>query len=152
MTADLSRSIRKGIKAMGNSDRWEPIAKPGGIYCSPACGFNCTKADYDQAVADGVALAERMGAGWRASIWENLGWHYNVHKGCAKIRPRRDHDGSTVYAAWIEPEVEGLTAMQFICDAADPNDALGFAVQEANTVMSRIREALDAICNDEVKP
>lgn len=133
-------------------DGWTPVLYANGTrYCSPLCGAQCTKADYDQAVADGAALAERMGAGWEPRIWENLGWHYNVRKGCAKICPRRYHDGSTVYAAWIEPEVEGLTAMQFICDAADPNDALGFAVQEANTTISRLREALDAISDDEVK-
>jgi len=58
-------------------DRWEPIAA-GPLYCSPACGRGCTRAEYDAAVAGADALVERLGEGWAPRVWENLGWHYSA--------------------------------------------------------------------------
>jgi hypothetical protein len=132
---------------MASAD-WTPVLSPDGItYCSPRCGFGCKKADYDAAVIEADALALRMGNGWQPEILESGGrWHITVAKGDTKITVHPDFRGTeqpTTYMAWIEP---GVTlrqhVMQFICSANTPEDALGFAVQEARTTIHRINEAL----------
>jgi len=56
---------------------WDPVRR-GKIYCSPACGHDCTHRDYLAAVRGAERLARRLGPGWKAEVWENLGWHYRA--------------------------------------------------------------------------
>lgn len=56
---------------------WTPI-RLGNVYCSPACGGNCTWEKYQAAVKRGNVLAKLLGPGWKGEVWENLGWHYKV--------------------------------------------------------------------------
>ncbi len=56
---------------------WTPVRR-GSIYCSPTCGGGCTHRAYLAAVKKSEALAKKMGTGWKASVWENLGWHWSV--------------------------------------------------------------------------
>lgn len=50
----------------------------GAIYCSPACGGNCTWEAYRQAEKRSKALCENLGSKWKPRVWENLGWHYRA--------------------------------------------------------------------------
>lgn len=64
------------------SPSWKP-KRTGEIYCSPACGANCTRADYDAAKREAKALANAFGASgfepnWKPLVWENLGWHWSI--------------------------------------------------------------------------
>jgi hypothetical protein len=59
-------------------DRWKPV-RAGLVYCSPACGRGCMRAEYDRAVLKATRLAQRLGPGWRTRVWENLGWHWCVY-------------------------------------------------------------------------
>lgn len=113
------------------ADRWTPILR-GDTYCSPACGGGCTKSAHDKALADAAALAERLGAGWTPHVWENLGWHWDVRKGVATIRPVGDAYRVTLDVA---PRVD--------VEAETPEDAVGFATQEARTNLERLKAALD---------
>ena len=107
-----------------DENRWKPRSRLGGIYCSPACGGGCTRADYDRAVRASKALAERMGEGWEPQVWENLGWYCAVKKGIASIRPpSRNYDNK--YTIYFN------TTPQVVTSAETPEDALGFALQEA---------------------
>ena len=56
---------------------WKPIRK-GRIYCSSACGFDCTYAEFQIATQKAKALAKKMGSDWKPRVWENLGWHYST--------------------------------------------------------------------------
>lgn len=58
---------------------WKPKRR-GNIYCAPACGRGCTYAEFVLAQTQGKRLAKRLGRGWEARIWENLGWHYEAVK------------------------------------------------------------------------
>lgn len=59
---------------------WTPVLD-GDIYCSPACGFNCTLAKHDEAVAGANALVEELGTDWFPRVWENGNWYYSAkHK------------------------------------------------------------------------
>ena len=72
---------------MRKQDRWKPILR-GDVYCSPACGSNCKKIAYNQAVKDSEALVKRLkGNGWRAKVWENSGWHYKAISGPIAVMP-----------------------------------------------------------------
>ena len=58
--------------------RW--IAKrDGATYCAPACGRGCAYIEYTRAQRGARALARALGPGWVPRVWENLGWHYEVH-------------------------------------------------------------------------
>lgn len=70
-------------------DRWTPKLN-GEIYCSPACGFGCKKADFDRAFALANALAVNLGPGWQPKVWENGGWYWEVKKGAATVSPEED--------------------------------------------------------------
>ncbi|RWH52192.1 MAG: hypothetical protein E5V72_02000 [Mesorhizobium sp.] len=129
----------------------------GPYYCSPRCGGGkfCRHEWYEAAKRNAEALASRMGEGWEAEVWENLGWHYRVQKGCVTIYVNEYKNlgfdpevGYPVrsYSAWIQPGiVVSNTVIQIIESAGTPEDALGFAVQAARTAMSRMGEALAAL-------
>jgi hypothetical protein len=57
---------------------WTPRKRPGGVYCSSACGCGCLRADYVRAVDAGEAAARAAGQGWRYHVWENGGWHVSI--------------------------------------------------------------------------
>lgn len=56
---------------------WKPVLS-GRVYCSPACGFGCSLRQYEERHRQGAELAAKLGRGWKARIWENMGWHYCV--------------------------------------------------------------------------
>lgn len=67
------------------SEKWTPVRR-GEIYCSPACGGNCTQAAFELANIQAERLCEQLNnmAGgfkdWQPYVWENLGWHYQVRR------------------------------------------------------------------------
>lgn len=104
---------------------WTPVRK-GETYCSPACGFSCTFADFELAKSRGAALVKRLGAGWKADVWENGGWHYAVykgrkvishHRGLVEIYPNHERDGSVSYWAALQ------TSPQFTSDHTETPEA-----------------------------
>ncbi len=110
----------------------------GDIYCAPWCGCGCTKAAYDRAVTEAAALVERLGEGWEPRVWENAGWHYEAVKGVARVIPTQR--GGSTYANW---SISGYMVMfdsvwQFVAHGKTPEDALGFALQDARTAERRI--------------
>lgn len=70
-------------------DKWTPKLS-GTVYCSPACGGGCTKADFDKATTSAQHLANRLGHGWFAHVWENLGWHWEANKRRAGVTLQED--------------------------------------------------------------
>lgn len=66
---------------------WKPVRR-GPFYCSPACGGGCTWAAYQRAWKDARACRKRMlSKGWKIRVWENLGWHWGIHKGALSVYP-----------------------------------------------------------------
>lgn len=118
-------------------DGWAPRSYPGGVYCSPLCGGRCKRADYDAAHRAANDLAKRMGDGWTPSVWENLGWHWSVEKGAMTIRQWGDQ-----FTAQFD--ISDSPVVQVFADAETPEDALGFALQEARGLERRIAAA----CSD----
>ncbi|WP_454727895.1 MULTISPECIES: hypothetical protein [Cupriavidus] len=65
-------------------DRWTPVLQ-GKVFCSPACGSRCKKADYERATQRAAALVQELGPGWQPRIWENGGWYFEVTKSSASV-------------------------------------------------------------------
>lgn len=63
------------MSAKPKCDSWKPIRR-GLVYCSPACGFDCTYEAFLKAQEEAEALARRCGPRWKPRVWENCGWHY----------------------------------------------------------------------------
>lgn len=102
---------------------WKPVLR-GAIYCAPACGAGCTRIAYLEAQERSrVLLGAMKSKGWKADVWENLGWHYAVrHKGLGvSIHEDLDQRKSLVYSAagpaWL---VEGEGGSR-VLHAANPN-------------------------------
>ncbi|MEN6550088.1 MAG: hypothetical protein ABFE07_28935 [Armatimonadia bacterium] len=55
---------------------WEPQRR-GAIYCSPACGGDCTWAEYQRAKRCAERLARKL-PGFEPVVKENLGWHWGA--------------------------------------------------------------------------
>lgn len=72
-------------------DAWKPRHRKDAtgrrIFCSPACGANCSYFDYQQAQRRALKLANRLGPGWKPRVWENMGWFCEAVKGKASVHP-----------------------------------------------------------------
>ena len=73
----------------------------GLIYCAPACGYDCTWAEYQECKRLAAALCKRLGQGWKPIIHENMGWFWRVQNGIITIHPY-GHGRMITYSAWIE--------------------------------------------------
>lgn len=130
----------------------KPIAD-GERYCSPRCGFGCSRAGFDRATDEARLLATRLGGAWKPEVWENGGWHYRATNGEHAIHVKtvgsRLDDLWTVTGYWADLRFQELpmfnNGIQVIAHADDPNDALGFAVQDARTIIGRMEETLAAL-------
>ena len=113
-------------------------------YCSPWCNCGCTKRAYDAAVEAADALAARMGDGWEPHVWENMGWFYKVSKGVCEI-----YYPESIHIYYPHPDRYYTciirTAVQIVAHAETPEDALGFAVQDARGRERKIAADLDAL-------
>lgn len=119
---DWGQEIGSGLMKK-QVDRWKPRRR-GLIYCSPACGCGCTRADYELASKNSIALASRMGDGWVAVVWENMGWQWSVGKGVAAIHPH----GKKHYTVFFNSKT------QVVKTAETPEKALEMAVVEAEDI------------------
>jgi len=88
-------------------------------------------------------MAEKMGSGWEPHVWENGGWNASAQKATARIMQRTEGSKTANeyevvgYACYINTE------KQFIAEAETPQDAFGFAVQDAWTFTRRIEQQLE---------
>lgn len=122
---------------------WNPLSRRGGIYCSPACGRGCTRAEFDRATRAADALARKLGGGFRPRVWENLGWHYAAELGRT----------ATYRRALVEVHPAGRqswtvylnTDKQFVVQqtGGHPRDAVKDAVEKAGEFLAGMVADLD---------
>lgn len=93
---------------------WTPVRR-GKVYCSPACGGDCTWAAHYSATRNAAALAKRCGPAFKPVVWENLGWHYRAETEDRRVTIRQ-------YAGQYQADVGGYhgygTTPQAALDAA----------------------------------
>lgn len=112
--------------ALRKARSWVPIHR-GRIYCSPACGLGCTRAEYEKAFKDCADLCKLLGPGWEPEVWENLGWHYACNKGVLRLHPiidRRNGNRLVSYMAYfngstqlVEQHEEAKSAVSAVVQA-----------------------------------
>jgi len=87
--AEVGPRVKKMKKTNKTRELSRVPRRRGATYCSPSCGCGCTWEAHQAAVAraDRMAaqLSEATGARWRSRVWENLGWHYGVECGTARV-------------------------------------------------------------------
>lgn len=131
---------------------WKPVRKKG-IYCSPACGFDCTLAGYKAAWAKGRAAKKLLKnpKGWTIHVWENGGWHVTLRKGGMNLSIRSD---------WSDEPTENLTfSVLFSADgdcsgesfwshhftSKDPNKVIEHQLKLAKKFISKCQKAVDKV-------
>jgi hypothetical protein len=144
---------RRKKEAGGADESWIPVPR-GKTYCSPACGRGCARREYDRAVRDADHLVRRLrGSGWRAVVWENLGWHYRAVSGtvqvygCRLTKDRRPH-----YHCMISHDVDRPLGGSVIWTDRltsyfpNPNVAVKVALSKVLEVTSGVLDAARSAC------
>lgn len=117
----------------------------GKIYCSPSCGFHCTKVGYDKAYRASVTLVMLLkGSGWLGEVWESqLDWRFKASAGPLTVFG--DHKGPRNMARYSCAMV-GIVPDNFW--SKDPNVAVAHTVEHclagAIKGMTKLFEACQA--------
>jgi hypothetical protein len=123
---------------------WTPVLN-GESYCSPACGYPCTKAMHDAALEKAAKLAATLGPGWKADVWENLGWHYRAISACGRIKVHAAEWAGcrTTYTAFVgEP---GSGGGRWAEHGDTPAKAVANAIAKAKTERDALVAALEGL-------
>lgn len=118
---------------------WKPHRR-GAIFCSPACGFQCTVSAHEKAKKSASDLVKKMGPGWQARVWENLGWHWNAvsKNGYLKIHPSSGEG----YTAFLGEKGGGGKWAQH---GRTPQEAIAAVVLQAREELSLIERLLTGL-------
>jgi hypothetical protein len=143
----MGRKKREDREVVDES--WTPVLR-GKTYCSPACGCGCKKLDFDQATRDAARLVEGLeGAGWRADVWESVGWHFRAVSGPVQVYgDRLGRGGKLRYRCMISDRVDGTGGSMIWANAVppadyeDPNEAVASVFMAAVVATSRVLVSL----------
>lgn len=108
-----------------------------------------------EAITLGRALRKRMrGAGWLLRVWQNLGWHYAVHRGTVNVyvshpdrrfpRDRRSYWTLMGGDGFGKPELTDPSHPHF----SDPNKAVAAQTKFALTYIGSLQAMVDALLDD----
>lgn len=125
-------SARAKSKPTWPKGAWTPRRR-GDVYCSPACGGNCTFKAFNSATFKASLLCEKLGAGWEPDVWENLGWHHAVISPCRRIRLS---GGYGQYIAFLTEK--GESGGRYVADGRTPKSAIRACVAEAKADLAKI--------------
>ena len=116
-----SQTFVKGKKV------WLPLSwtarRRGDLYCSPACGADCSREAYEAAKATAAALAKTLGRGWRPVVWENIGWFAKAVSPCGHVSVYApDGHRGKAYSAFLNAEA-GKLGGRWTADSRSPRAA-----------------------------
>lgn len=121
-------------------DEWTPQLN-GEIFCSPACGSKCKRADFELATERAQALVNRLGAGWAPRVWENSGWHFEATKRGATVSV--DSDG--LYDASVRFHMDESTELCVSETRECPREAVEAVIQGLAERIAVLNRALLSI-------
>lgn len=121
---------------------WRPRLR-GGTYCSPACGGGCTFDAYIAATNAATLLAKRLGQGWKARVWENLGWHYRVFKGPLEL-DRNGNMYSCLLSGSSSCDNSGAVLWSGVRYYRTPEAAVRAQLALARRVLRRLQRTIEA--------
>lgn len=131
--------------AISSGDGWTPKSD-GKIYCSPACGFHCAKADFDHANERAAAIAAQLGSGWEPRVWENCGWNFEVTKGFATVTAEEGGYCADLRFEMTEGHVESLDAF-----AGDPRTAVEAVGNELKRRIATLERSFMSVSLDVIE-
>lgn len=85
---------------------WKPRQR-GHIYCAPACGRDCTYAEFTHATKEAEKLARILNRGtigkdWKPVVHENMGWYWRAVDGSGRMKVHGNHyDKNYSYTAFL---------------------------------------------------
>ena len=123
---------------------WKPIRR-GAIYCAPACGMGCTKAEHDQTKQTGRMVAMMLGRGWTTEVHENLGWHWTVISPCGRIRVSggyRDNFPKRFHAMLCR---RGDVAGRYVGEGRTPRAAVNNCIRAAKDSLAEIGAFIEGL-------
>lgn len=118
-------------------DRWTPRLN-GEVFCSPACGGKCKRADFELATERANTLANQLGSGWEPHVWENLGWHFNATRRGATVSI--DRDG--MYDASVRFRMDESTELCVSETRSHPREAVEAVIHVLNNRIAVLNRAL----------
>jgi len=118
---------------------WTPTGG-GYIFCSPACGRGCTKAEHAAAKMAGAALCKRLGPSWTPRVWENLGWYYEAVSACGRWKVSPVSPKHTHYIAFLGEVGCGGTWSQY---GTTPEEAIAKTREHALAEVIQLAGLLD---------
>lgn len=125
------------VTPLSTPDRWTPKLN-GKIFCSPACGAQCKKADFDLATNGASALVGQLGSGWEPHVWENLGWHFEATKRGATVSV----DESAQYEASIRFHMDERIELCVSETRATPREAVEAVIAGIDARVAILKRAL----------
>lgn len=128
------------VHAPFTGDRWTPRLD-GNVFCSPACGHRCTKADFDHATARAAEIADQLGDGWRPHVWENCGWNFEVKKGVATVSV----DSAGRYTATIEFGFTDRSVERVSETQDEPRHAMQCVIDVLNSKIATLKRTLISV-------
>jgi hypothetical protein len=137
----MSQVIDNGnAHAPSLGDAWTPRLN-GEVFCSPACGYKCKKADFDRASERVTALVSQLGAGWRPEVWENGGWYFEAKKGLATVSPEDNGHFTASIRFMFNDAVENLIS----ATRSDPREAVGALIEQLSRRIATLSRALVSV-------
>lgn len=126
--------------AVSVGDAWTPRLD-GEVFCSPACGSKCKKAEFDRATESASALAGKLGDGWKSRVWENLGWHFEVRKGAATVSAdRKGYYKASIRFSFTDDHENLISTSR-----CDPREAVEALVEQMSRRVAALNRALVSV-------
>lgn len=122
---------------LSTPDRWTPRLN-GKMFCSPACGGKCKKADFDLATDGASALVSQLGRGWEPRVWENLGWHFEATKRGATVSV----DDNAQYQASIRFRMDERIQLCVSETRSSPREAVEAVIAGIDARIAILKRAL----------
>lgn len=130
---------------------WNPVHK-GDVYCSPACGMGCKRAQYNATVKAANAALKRMKTkGWTVRVHENLGWYWSLEheSGLLSVSggqlPYRDNPAKNFHAMLSQSGSGGCDTLWYDQQQFDdPNTAVAHRLKLANVIVTKIAKVIKA--------
>ena len=94
-----------------------------GIFCSPKCGANCLREDFDKAHDTGADLVNELGKGWTYTVWEAQGWYVKIESSDKRLVVYPPSDHRHLFAASLGAG-HYIIGSGYLADGATAVDAL----------------------------
>ncbi len=125
----------------GKPDRYPVHVNDLDRKCADWCGYGCTQKMYDEALWTAQHTAKRLGDGWKAEVFENMGWHSKVvsENGRVSVSPPNARAQSKHYTAYFDK------GQHYSASGATPTAAVGAVLAQVRVDAEDMMQALEEL-------